>query len=207
MWHVDRAWRENIRQLKDSQLQATIYHNLRLLLEETNQQSFEILLKETLDQLKQSSLTASFAKYFETHYVSKKEQWAACYRRDASINTNMYVEAFHRVLKYVYLKGRVNKRLDRFIYILLKLARDKGFERLVKFEKGKHTERLRIIGARHKSSIKLSFSQVTATDKPSVWNVTSLDGKNNYNVTLECTTCSYQCAIGRLHSYVYMRLC
>ena len=59
VWHVDRAWRENIRQLKDSQLQATIYHNLRLLLEETNQQSFEILLKETLDQVKQSSLTAS----------------------------------------------------------------------------------------------------------------------------------------------------
>ena len=153
--------------MKDSQLQATIYHNLRLLLEETNQQSFEILLKETLDQLKQSSLTASFAKYFETHYVSKKEQWAACYGRDASINTNMYVEAFHRVLKYVYLKGRVNKRLDRFIYILLKLARDKGFEWLIKFKKEKHTERLRIIGARHKSSMKLSFSQVT--DKPSVW--------------------------------------
>lgn len=85
-------------------------------------------------------------------------EWAACYRRDASVNTNMYVEAFHRVLKYVYFKGKVNKRLDKFIYILLKLARDKGFERLIKVEKGKHTERLRVISARHKSSMKLSFT-------------------------------------------------
>ncbi len=32
--------------------------------------------------------------------------------------------------------GKVNKRLDKCIGILLKLARDKGFERLVKLEKG-----------------------------------------------------------------------
>ena len=48
----------------------------------------------------------------------------------AFINTNMYVEAFHRVLKYVYMKGKVNKRLDNGV--LLKLARDKGFDRLMR---------------------------------------------------------------------------
>lgn len=36
-WHVDRAWRENLKALKDSELQATVYHNLRVLLEETDQ--------------------------------------------------------------------------------------------------------------------------------------------------------------------------
>ena len=51
-------------------------------------------------------------------------------------------EAFHRVLKHVYLKGKVNKRLDKCIGILMKLARDKGFERLVKLEKGKICERI-----------------------------------------------------------------
>ena len=42
---------ENIRRLKDRQLQATVYHNLRLLLEETDQENFKLLLKQTLDQL------------------------------------------------------------------------------------------------------------------------------------------------------------
>lgn len=48
VWHVDRARREK---LKDSQLQATIYHNLRLLLEENYQQSFELLLWINLNNL------------------------------------------------------------------------------------------------------------------------------------------------------------
>ena len=69
------------------------------------------------------------------------------------MNTNMYVEAFHRVLKYVYMKGRVNKRLDKCIYVLLKLVRDKGFERLLKIEKGKNTERISMIRSRHQSSL------------------------------------------------------
>ena len=30
-WHVDHAWRENLKQLKDSELQAIVYHNLRVL--------------------------------------------------------------------------------------------------------------------------------------------------------------------------------
>ena len=126
-WHVDRAWREKLPQLKGSELQRTVYHNLRVLLEETDCQKFELLLDETVKQLNQSSTTASFGKYFETYYAKNKKQWAGCYRKHAFVNTNMYVEAFHRVLKYIYMKGKVNKRLDNCIYILLKLARDKGY--------------------------------------------------------------------------------
>ena len=33
-WHIDRAWREHIKSLKDKELEATVYHNLRVLLEE-----------------------------------------------------------------------------------------------------------------------------------------------------------------------------
>ena len=182
--------------MSDHQLQVTVYHNLRLLLEETDKQKFELLLKQTLEHLKRSNDTKNFAKYFEIHYAYKKEQWASCYRRDATVNTNMYVEAFHRVLKYVYLKGRVNKRLDKFIYILLKFARDKGFERLIKFEKGKSTERLSMISARHKSSLKLSFAQISPGDKLSTWSVTSSDEKQKcYYITLENRACPHKCAL------------
>ena len=198
IWHLDRAWRENLKQLNNSALEATVYHNLRVLLEETDKNKFEALLNETITELSKSSDTASFAKYFATHYAHNKEQWAACYRMDAFLNTNMYVEAFHRVLKYIYMKGRVNKRLDKCLHILLKLARDKGFERLVKMEKGKNTERISMIRARHQSSLKLSFSQVIETDTTShtgTWEVVSSETNNRYSVTLVHNICPESCSI------------
>ena len=159
-WHVDHAWRENLKQLKDSELQAIVYHNLRVLLEETDCHKFEQLLHETVKQLNKSSLTADFGKYFQTYYAINKEQWAACYRKEALVNTNMYMEAFHRVLKYVYMKGKVNKRVDNCVYILLKFARDKGYEHLVKIEKGKNTDNLSMIKLRHQSSLKLPYTHI-----------------------------------------------
>ena len=104
----------------------------------------EILLDLTRNELSKSSLTASFGKYFEIHYAKNKEQWAACFRK----GTNMFVEAFHRVLKYVYMKGKVNKRMDKCIFVLLKLARDKGVNVSLNW-KGKNTERINLIRKRH----------------------------------------------------------
>ena len=44
--HVDRAWRENLKQLKNSELEALVYHNLRVLLEESDEGKFELLLDQ-----------------------------------------------------------------------------------------------------------------------------------------------------------------
>ena len=41
-WHVDRAWREHLKELKDLELQASVYQNLRVLIEETNKDKFEL---------------------------------------------------------------------------------------------------------------------------------------------------------------------
>lgn len=160
--------RENLKELEDRSLQAQVYHNLRVLLEEPNKSKFQQLLDETITQLLKSKETEKFGKYFYSHYASTKEQWAACYQADASVNTNMYVEAFHRVLKYtyiyVYFKGR--KRLDKCLQVLLKLARDKGFERLVKMERGKNAERINMIRMKHNNSISFSISAIHTTDNP-----------------------------------------
>ena len=80
--------------------------------------------------------------------------------KGAGINTNMFVEAFHNTLKQVYMRGRVNRRVDRSLHLLLRLARDKAFDRLVKLEKGKTTSRLSGIHARHKASLELSSGLV-----------------------------------------------
>ncbi len=48
----------------------------------------------------------------------------------------MYVESFHKVIKYMYLKGKTNKRvdkcMDKCIQMLMKYEQDKIFERLGK---------------------------------------------------------------------------
>lgn len=48
----------------------------------------------------------------------------------------MVLEAFHKTLKYVYLKEEKNQRLDILLWNLLKTMRDKNFERLVKLCNG-----------------------------------------------------------------------
>ena len=53
MWHVDRVWREKLRQLKDSELEATVYHNLRVLLEKTDRHKLELLLNQTIEEFTQ----------------------------------------------------------------------------------------------------------------------------------------------------------
>ena len=178
VWHVDKAWRENIRQLDDG-MRITVYHNLRVLLEETDPHKFEVMLHKTIENWETSPDTTTFAGYFVKHYATRKEEWAACYRLDAPVNTNMYVEAFHRVLKYLYLKGKTNKRLDRCIGVLLKVSRDKGFERLVKLEKGKCSERTTQIQARHRASLNLSPKNITQSEEYNTWTVVSEDKKNH----------------------------
>ena len=102
-----------------------------MLLEESNPKTFQI---KTLAQLNECAETKEFCKYFTIHYRKRAKEWAACYCKAANINTNMYIESFCRTLKYVYFKDRVNKRIDNLIHILMKVSRDKAFDRLCKLE-------------------------------------------------------------------------
>ena len=191
-WHVDRAWRGNLNVIGNKEVEAQVYHTLRLLLEETDTPTFEILLQKAVDQLNLSKTTSDFGKYFCQYYVYRKQEWAACYRKAASLNTNMYVEGFHHVLKYTYLKGKVNKRVDKCIHALLKIVRDKAFDRLIKLEKGKSTERIRIIMKRHRTSKEMDINVVTKCSDMS-WIVKSSDGKREYYVTKETEVCPVNC--------------
>ena len=101
-WHVNRAWRTQLNQIKSQELSGSIYKNLRVFLEEPQIEIFEKLLTETTQQLLASANTKMFGNYFVTHYANRKQQWATCYRISSGINTNMYVESFQFVLEYIY---------------------------------------------------------------------------------------------------------
>jgi hypothetical protein len=75
-WHVDRAWRIALSKVKDKEMQQRVYHNVRVLMEETDVMVFEQLLQRTVQQFKSSKQTKDFGDYFEKHYVQRKQQWA-----------------------------------------------------------------------------------------------------------------------------------
>ena len=109
----------------------------------------------------------------------------------------MFVEAFHRVFKHEYLKGKVNKRVDTCLLHLLKFVRDKAFERLIKLTKGKATSRIKTIQARHKASLTLPKESVRSEGE-GVWKVQSEAEKTMYTVRRlqsECavTDCVLKC--------------
>ena len=118
---------------------------------ETNIAEFRKLLTELLTLCEE--ISPSFAEYFKLTYCKHVEQWAVCYRVGTPMNTNMYAESFHRVLKIVYLEHKQNRRIDYLIYILLKIARDKAFEQLQNAHKGKVTQRICDINKRHKTAL------------------------------------------------------
>ena len=160
-------------------------------MEEADVTKFEELLHETVHQLQSSDDTQRFAQYFSQYYYLRPKQWAVCYRHKAGINTNMFVEAFHHVLKYIYMKGKINKRVDKCVDVLIKIARDKAFERLIKLQKGKVSLKVSSIRTRHHASLKLPLKLVKEGGEDD-WTVQSSNTTDLYHVTQFSPQCSLQ---------------
>lgn len=172
-WHVDKAWKENLRQkIRDECSQGEVYQMLRTIVEHTDETSFEDDMNHMIDILQCDESTTDFCSYFVEEWLPRKHEWAYCHRIGLGINTNMFVEAFHRAFKHVYLKGKVNRRVDSCLFHLLKYISDKMFERLIKLMRGKMTSRVKDINVRHRSSERLLSTSVSNKGKY-VWEVMS----------------------------------
>ena len=68
---------------------------------ETEEANFRVILQEFLTHIQEHH--GKFYSYFLHYYCNRLQQWASCYRVGSTVNTNMFVEAFHRVVKIVYL--------------------------------------------------------------------------------------------------------
>ncbi len=135
-WHVDKAWRGKLPTIANSEKKASVYCCLRTILQSLNVNEFRKMMQQAITWMLSDSDTEIFGKYFQTYYSTRCEQWAYCFRIGTPVNTNMSIEAFHRLLKVVYLQGKHNRRLDQLLSVLLRIARDKVFERMTKTEKG-----------------------------------------------------------------------
>ena len=185
-WHVDRAWQVELRaKVKDTIVAADIYKMLRTLLQDTNVKSFQDHLAQFEEHL--PTLSTEFSSYFQREWHGRAETWAYCYRAGMGINTNMAVEAFHRVFKYNYLKGKVNKRVDNCLISLLRYIRDKAFDRGIKFTKGKSTHKMKQIEDRHNKSKGMCIDKISEDGKFR-WLITN-DAETTYTVLQQARYC------------------
>lgn len=96
-WHVDKAWKEELRKkIGDISIEAEVYKMLRIVLQQPEENTFKDCLQALRNRLKSTAKCEQFNEYFNKEWEPKKEQWAYCYSKGLQINTNMYVEAFHR---------------------------------------------------------------------------------------------------------------
>lgn len=73
-------------------------------------------------------LIVAMQTYFEKYYIPRKEMWAICYRHCELPGTTAHPEAFHRVLKYVYLHGKRCRRVLLLLRALKRLVKDLVFQ-------------------------------------------------------------------------------
>lgn len=99
-WHVDKAWRTELKKkIGETAVEAEVYKMLRMVLEQTNTSLFQDCVDALLLDLSSDKKKKDFHDYFKQDWLPNKEHWAFCYRLGLGINTNMFVEAFHRVFK------------------------------------------------------------------------------------------------------------
>lgn len=146
-WHVDRSWRKNLNKIKSLTKQTEVYKACTLMeiididQFQNSLECFLAMCKNNGDN-KYDDKTRDFGIFFENYNPHRPKVWAFCYQLDLSLNTNMYLEAMHKKLKYCYMQSKQNRRVDKCISLLMRFARDMMFERTIGMMKNKPTFRM-----------------------------------------------------------------
>ena len=206
-WHVDRAWRQGLREhVQTKSDQVEIYH---YFLQNVEQSKFRPLLPQFLTFI--SSKEHRCIIYFKNHYCSRVELSNGHLKSNCKYK---YVSrSFQRTLKVKYLHHKHNRRVDYILTTLLKVARDKAFERFRKLEKGKRTHRIFEINKRHKAAEKMAiiFTNTSTTAvSETEWEVPSQWFSNiQYTVKKVLKTCECQllCSTSNICIHLYYCSC
>ena len=204
-WHIDKTWRKAVKErIQDVNKKPLVYHHLLVIQNESDIIEFNKKLQRFLSWLSQEEMT-DFLQYFKQNYCNRISEWATHGRQYTSVNTNMHIEAFHRLVKCVYFQQKQNRRIDCLLNVLLKLTRDKAFERLRKIEDSKLSYRQLEINKRHKRAESLSNDQIVLTStSENVWLVNSQD--KNYSISKK-KGCSCPLKCSHCGVCVHMYLC
>ncbi|XP_034236595.1 uncharacterized protein LOC117642470 [Thrips palmi] len=171
-WHVDRAWRTQLKQKVNDVKAPEVYKGCRVLLECKDPERLESLIVNFIQLCESDEETNEFGRYFRKHYANRINMWAYSHRQKLGLNTNMYLEALHKKLKYCYFDGKCNRRIDNCIAALLQLTKNLLFERLIRHHKQKPTSRMLAITQSHKKGAQIPPEFIEQVDHAE-WTVKS----------------------------------
>lgn len=185
-WHVDEDWKKNLKLIGDKRAKCEVYSRLRPLLEETDQAAFSSSCNSILSELKQAG-HLDFHNYFKSRYCYRLEAWASCYRSKEFHNHNMALEAFHRVLNHLHMKGIKNTNIDVLLHLFFKVIREKVFNRLMYLEDNTGTSYTEKLYKRHR---RLKEIKEIVQLSNQHWQI-KCDREQNvvYNIKMEAETC------------------
>ncbi|GFR28208.1 uncharacterized protein TNCT_436111 [Trichonephila clavata] len=194
-WLVDKNWRKNLAKINSRFKKLTVYKTLRVLLREPNLQSFTEMERNFVKLLEDDPDTRKFKKYYSTYYAERLQLWAYCYRKHVGVKTNIYLESFHKVLRHIYLEGKKMKRIDKTLNALMKLTKDKIFEKLCNVSKKVPASALTRIDECQRLSRLISEEMIASVADNAEWNVkTSMESSLFYTVRKNtepvCRTCN-----------------
>ncbi|XP_047112053.1 uncharacterized protein LOC124788816 [Schistocerca piceifrons] len=196
-WHVDRAWRANIKsKIRSSDKRNEVYKLVKSLMQVRDVAVFQESLVKALQKLNSDPETSEFFHYFKTYYEKNVKCWAYCHRMRSGLNTNMHLESMHKTLKYIHANAKQVKRLDKGISALMSLVTAKLFDRLIVNVKGKLTSKMKNIRRKHKCSILMNKDSIRKVGRG--WEVPATKSHEVYlvqennifcNCKLVCTDC------------------
>ncbi|XP_047100935.1 uncharacterized protein LOC124719782 [Schistocerca piceifrons] len=196
-WHVDRAWRANIKsKIRSLDKGNEVYKLVKSLMQVRDVAVFQESLVKALQKLNSDPETSEFGHYFKTYYEKNVKCWAYCHRMRSGLNTNMHLESMHKTLKYIHANAKQVKRLDKGISALMSLVTAKLFDRLIANVKGKLTSKMKNIRRKHKCSILMNKDSIRKVGRG--WEVPATKSHEVYlvqennifcNCKLVCTDC------------------
>ncbi|KAF8770302.1 hypothetical protein HNY73_017849 [Argiope bruennichi] len=193
MWYVDNRIRVQLRVFRGNIVKrAEAYKTMRTLLECQNKNVFDSMFKNYIETLQSDPQSRNLGNFIMQKYGSNAEMWAYCYRKDIPLSTNIHLEVMHRTFRYCCREGR-KKRLDKFIFVIMKLVRYKMLDRLSNMLDDEKIElAIEAINMCHHVGLEIPSEHISSlSDK--IWLIRSEEEEQSIYVMREFETCPEHC--------------
>ncbi|XP_052126459.1 uncharacterized protein LOC113211795 [Frankliniella occidentalis] len=206
-WHILKNFKKNLRLHVPAGMVESMMLELRVIMNEINEKRFLELQEGFIKKYTNSLECKSFIeKYYEKYYKDRAKKWAMCFRKfpHANINTTGHLESFHHRLK-VYLRRKVNRRLDDLVNFLLDIAWDDYITRVREATTGIAFKPQEIL-ERHKRGMQIKDEDIFELE-PDTWDVTATTGGLKYHVVRYHEECSFDHCFSKCTDIPCTKLC
>lgn len=202
-WHVLRDWKNNAVRITNEEKRKAVLKMLENeVLKQVDYQSFEEALNKFLECSDEDM--QAFLEYFIKNYLETIPSWAYCFRLDAQINTNLSIETFYRVFRYVNTKDSLKlMSIEEALYSLTKhMEYKKRCRKVTSMKRFKNSKKISTIRKNHKNALNANVDEKSITVTEDGWLIPSFNDVSDglcemflvrKNETSSCVDCKLVC--------------